>query len=537
MCASKNDKGIEYYRAELYDAAKLFFSNQTNLSQEEQAENYFYLGQTYAAMEQLDSAAYFYNKAVTVDPEYPYGYIGQGMLELRNNHKEKANDLFKKATGLVKKNPAVHTAIAEAYINAKQYDKAEEALDRARKMQKNFSGIYVAEGDMLMDQGDTGGACGKYDNAILFDKNDKVAYLKEARVYKSINTDLALEMLNRLVEIDPEYIPAYAELGEIYYRDGYYTKAIDAYEKIMAIPGVPISQESKYAQLLFFVDRYSESLDMIARVLEKDPENFVMKRLQAYNNFKLENYALGLEQMEKLINDTPPDNLIALDYTYYGRLLIKEKQPQKALENLLKAYEMDTTKTELLKEIATAYENTGNYAEAVNYTQKSLDANPESTAIDYFYFGRLCWTAAVSLLTPEASKTAEELAADSIQRNDYLETAIKAFDTVIERMPQSYMGYFWKGKVNYIKDFVLYKGEEGLPKPDYEQALAILLESNEGGKRNKEIIEVYDYLGSYYIVKEDSKAAVEYWKKILELDPANAKALKVMEEFKKSGVE
>ncbi len=535
--ASKNDKGIEYYRAELYDAAKLFFKQQTNLSTEEQAENYFYLGQAYAATEQLDSAAYFYNKAVETDPEYPYGFIGQGMVELRKNNIEKANELFKKAIGFVKKDPAVHTAVAEAYINAKIYDKAEEALDRARKMQKTYSGIYVAEGDMLRSKGDVGGSCGKYDNAILFDKNDKAAYLKAARIYKKINPTLSLDYLNRLIAIDPEYIPAYAELGDIYYTTGFYTKAIEAYEKIMSIPGIPVAQEAKYAQLLYFTDRYGESLMQIRKVLEKTPDDFVMKRLQIYNNYKLENYVVGLEQMGKFMQTVKPSDIITLDYTFYGRLLLKEKQPQLAVENLLKAYNMDTTKIELLKEIAAAYDASGNYMEAVAYSQKFLEVNPESVAMDYYTFGMSCYRAAVELLSVDTqAKTPEALANDSIQRAKYIDLADAAYAKVTERMPQSYVGYMGRGDVNYLKDFIVYQGHEGLAKPFYEKALEILLQTNTDGRRNKEIIKIYDYMGSFYVLKEDSKTAKDYFQKILDIDPTHSKALKVIDEFKKMGI-
>ncbi len=538
VCAQKNEKGIDYYRAELYDAAKLYFKQQTGLTATEQAENYYYLGQSYAATAQLDSAAYYYDKAVTSDPEYPYGYIGQGMLELNKKTKngaDAANELFKKAIGFSKKDPAIHTAVAEAYINMKMYDQAEEVLDRARKVKKDFSGIYVAEGDMLMSKGDVGGAAAKYENAILFNKNDKVAYLKEARVYKGINPSLSLDLLNRLIEVDPGYVPAYAELGDIYYtgidKKPNYNKAIEAYEKIMKIPGVPIAQEARYAQLLFFTDRNIDAVAQIREVLEKDPSNYVMKRLQAYNNFKLENYTLGLEQMSTFMRETKPENLISLDYTYFGRLLMKNKQMEPAVENLVKAYSMDTTKHELLKEISDAYQGVGNYPESVAYAQKFLNANPESVTIDYFNFGTTCYRAAANMIAKDATASSEQLVQDSLQRDKYIALAEEAYNTVIERMPDKYLGYYWLGKTMIIKDIVHHKGVGGLANSYYEKALGIMLSSNENGKLNREIIDIYTYFGAYYVALEDSKTSKEYWNKILEIDPENTKAKEVLRLF------
>ncbi len=542
--ASKNDKGIDYYRAELYDAAKLFFQQQTNLTPEEQAENYFYLGQVYAATQKLDSAAYFYKKSIEADPEYPYGYIGEGKLLLDKKTKEateSANDLFKKAIGFAKKDPAIATAVAEAYINMKMYDEAEDALGRARKIKKDYSGIYVAEGDMLMSKGDVGNASGKYETAIRFNPQDKTAYLKYARVYKTINPSLALENLEKLLAVDPQYIPAYAELGDLYYRgvDGKpnYNKAIEAYEKLKDIPGAPLAQEMRYAQLLYFTDRFPEAAVQIHKVLEKDPNNYIMKRIRAYNNFKLEEYGLGLEQMVEFMKTTPKEDLISLDYSYFGRYLMKAKQPEQAVESLKKGYEMDTTKFEMLKEIADAYTAARNYPEAIVYLEKFVNSNPEPTAIDIFGLGNAAYSAAAALLTADVNGTPEKLANDSIQRNKYIEIAEKSFTTVKERLPDSYMGNLWLGNIATIKDVALNGDKvQGLAKSYYDLALPMLLEANDNGRLNRDIIRVYNYLGIYYIqVQEDSKLSQEYFNKILEIDPNNERAKQILEGFKSGG--
>jgi tetratricopeptide (TPR) repeat protein len=419
------------------------------------------------------------------------------------------------------------------------YDLAEEALERARKVKKDFSGIYTAEGDLLMSKGSVGEASAKYEMAIRFNPGDKTAYLKYARIYKNINPSLALENLEKLIAIDPEYVPAYAELGDLYYRGidakPNYNKAIEAYEKIMNIPGVPLAQETRYGQLLFFTDRNADAVAQISKVLAKDPTNYVMKRVQAYNNFKLEDYDKGLEQMTAFMKETKPEDLIAQDYIYFGRYLMKAKQPELAVENLKKGYEMDTVRFELLKEIADAYQSMGNYAESVGYSEKFLDSSPDPAALDYFNLGRTCYSAVRQMIIAiDSTASSEKLLNDSIQRDKYLEIGEKAFSTVAERLPESYMGYFWMGNIATLRDIIHHQGTAGLAKEYYEKALPILSESNQDGKRNREIIEIYAYMATYYFVKEDSKTSQEYWQKILEIDPENARAKQVMDEFKKA---
>ena len=109
--AAVNERGIDLYRAELYDAAKIVFLEQSGGSPDEQAERYYFLGQTYYELQKPDSAAYYYAQANTTSPNYPFGYIGEGKLALAKGNTKAAEDLFKKANGLAKKDPSVQTTI------------------------------------------------------------------------------------------------------------------------------------------------------------------------------------------------------------------------------------------------------------------------------------------------------------------------------------------------------------------------------------------------------------------------------------------
>ncbi len=528
--AAGNEKGIEFFRAELYDAAKIYLENQVgNLQGVDLSEADYYIGESYLATNQLDSAAYFFQKTIQTGSEYPYGYIGEGKLALRNNDVNLANDLFKKALNLAKKDPAVPIAIAGAYIEVKQYAKAEEFLDRARKINKRFSGIYVAEGDMLMSQGNVGGASGMYEMAMQFNSDDKVAYLKKSRVYKTINPDAALEVLNQLLAIDPEYIPAYAELGDVYYRMNNYTKAIEAYRKFIEIPGVPIERMNNYASLLYFTKEYAKSLDVINKVLAGDPENFVMRRLQFYNNFELGNIDLGLEQAEKFIQTGPQKDLIAQDYVYYGRLLNQsDDNLQAVIEAFNKALSIDPAKTDVYKDLALAYEANEDYSNAVIFYKKFTEYDKNATLMDVFNFGNMVYRAGNQEIVTQ-DRTLEEIAADSLVRRDYLLLADSIFVQVAERSPESYLGSFWRARTNASLDP---ETTLGLAKPFYEQTAAILEAMPESASRNRNLIESYRYLGYYYYVQEDFPKSKEYFLKILVLDPENEIAKQVLDAIK-----
>jgi tetratricopeptide (TPR) repeat protein len=536
---ASNERGIDLYRAELYDAAKLFLLNQTNQSTQELAETQYYLGQIYSKLQQPDSAAYYYAKAIETAPEYPFGYIGEGMQALAKNDLKTAESLFKKANGLVKKDPSVQTTIAEAYINSRKYPQAEDALDKARKINKKYSGIYIAEGDMLMQDGKIGEACARYENAITFDKKNKVAYLKLAQVYKNINTAEALKYLAQLTEIDPDYIPAYALIGDINRDAGMYLQALRAYEKFISIPGVPILQHERYAQLLYFTDQYEKSLKEIDYVLQRDPKNPVMHRLQAYNNYKLDNSAIALKQLAQFLQDNPVDKHIYLDYITYGRLLLKEKRNDEAINVLLKALALDASKSEVYKELISAYEATNNYLEAIKQYDKYFELEKTPVVYDYLYYGIANYRAASKYIDDDYLATPfsmEQRQADDAIFNRYIEKGKEAFTEVISRSPDSYHGYLWRARLNSFVDLRKQESKSsampGVAKPYYEEALTVMLKTNEEGKRNNEIIEAYRYLASYYYLLDDKVSAGEYFKRILTIDPDNIDVKKTLDALK-----
>lgn len=517
--AQSNNRGIDLYRAELYDAAKIELLKQTNLSQKQQAENYYYLGQTYYQLQKVDSASYYYKKSQEADLKYPFGLIGEGKVALDNNNTKEADALFKKALSLSKKDVTVPTAIAEAYMEKKMYENADEALERAKKINKKYPGIYNVLGDREAANGKIGEAIGWYENAINFDPTDKESYLKVARFYKNMNPTEALKYLDKILENDPYYIPAFAEIGDINYKAGNYKSALDAYENFITIPGVPQKQITNYAELLYFTKQYDKAIEKINEILKKDPNAIIMKRLLAYSNYELKNNEVAIQQLNNFLAEAPQDIHIYEDYMNLGRLYVRVKNHEAAIEAYLKAEKMERTNlADVYKEITAPYEGLKNYPVAISYYQKFFameDVNP--TAIDYFNYGLAWYSEANRFAAPENEDQETFLSA--------VKSGEEAFDKVIELTPESYLGYLFKARINSFVDNKQFKTTEkmdGVAVEPYTKALEILIEKNdEKGSRNNDIIEAYNYLGSFHSLAGHTAEAGEFFKKILEIDPEN----------------
>ena len=516
-----NSKAIEFYKTGRIEPAKAMLLENIATGAGNKAEAAYYLGEIYKEANQLDSAAYYYNLGLQADPSYQLNMIGDLSL-LKMKDPLEADKKFEEllSNKVNRKNPELFVAAAAVYKD--RPIKAEEFLDQARALDKKLASIYVLLADVQAAKKDYNGAAANYEQALSFDPNCKEAYVKYARIYAPINAAVATDVLNRMLAQDPTSAVAHRELAEIYYQEGQLLKAADAYAEYINDPYVSSSDYARYATILFFKKDYEKSKEIVNMALKKDPNNMVLQRLLFYNDTDLKNDDAALSEAESFFNaGFPEKDYIAQDYLYFGRLLIKNKQVERGVAQLQKALALDPKEVALYQEIAEAYEDMNDYANAINnftlYIQKAPQEEVQVT--DYYNVGTAAYFAAHSLDT-----TATDYAA---QKAAYLAKADSMFAYVTEKAPDSYLGYFWRARVQSALDP---ETDQGLAKPYYEKTVEVL--DAQGDDRPQIYIECYSYLGYYYYVKEDIENSKKYWEKILAIDPEHAVAKRALEAMK-----
>ena len=138
--------GVEYYRADQFNASKTVLERTLNDADTDKATSYYYLGQV--AMEQGDKALAktYFEKGVEADVENPYNYVGLAALDLANGDKKAADANVKKARSYGKKDAQLLVDIARVYFNADAvaYDKdIKKAMKDALKANKESAAYYI----------------------------------------------------------------------------------------------------------------------------------------------------------------------------------------------------------------------------------------------------------------------------------------------------------------------------------------------------------------------------------------------------------
>ena len=528
--ATENKVGIDLYESGMIGAAKAFFLD--NLKQQRegilQAETCYYLGECYWVSGFRDSAEMYYRKGREFMPDYSYNRIG--LVGLKLGKDVDGEELFKEAftNKKDKKDAGVQLAIARAYLHAGNMVKAMEHVNQARGVDDEDGLPYLVEGDILSAQGKVGDA--KYEMAAYFSPDCVGACLKQARLYMSTNRSLAREKLDKAREVCPEFCGIYCMLGELHEMVGDSKAAADNYSKFIQSGHYDQDNLLRYAGILYFDKQYEKMLPVLQSVLKVQPESLVAKRLHVYCLAKREEGEKCLEAIKYFIESTPEECQICQDYLCYAEQLTLKKEYNEAITYYKKALCADCKRQELLKDIADLFVKNRDLDSAVVYYRQYFDFVKEPAAEDLLKLGKCYYNLACQDSVPELQKE-ELIKADSL------------FKELSVQVPNSYVSYFWRARVNSMLDPETTKG---LAKPYYEKVIEIGSVQPERYKR--ELIESYKYLGYYHYViadaittknngnpdpaKEEYGEAKLFFSKVLMLDAKDEVALKALESIK-----
>lgn len=503
--------GVEYYRADQPEEAAIILTNTLNDAGTDQSTSYYYLGQVALQAGDKAKAKEYFDKGISLNPDNGYNYVGLGALALSNGDINGAKDNFKSAKGKAKKNADLLTEIARAYFVAdpvKYSQDIDKALVDAKKAQKNAPSPFILEGDRLAKT-NVGEAAGMYEMAAQFDTKleHPEAYVKYARTYFPVNPEYAINKLRDLLQAQPNSALAQRELAEKLYEDNQLTRAAQEYEKYIQNPNSFKKDKQRLVGLLFFAKRYPESYAMATELLNDDPTNFYMQRLQFYNKKAMEEKEAALAAAEKLFSN-PKANLNSQDYVQYGELLQDMGQDTVAVGMFEKAVEINPEKTSLLKDLSGAYSNAKMYDKSADAMARFIEGEGENAnPNDILALARRYQNLAISYM--ETDTVASQAAADK---------AVVTIDQVIARIPDNPLVLNTKSDILRVKNL----GEVNDDVIAADQATLAVLDSDPANKEKRANIyrAIYGRLGNYYLTHNDVPQAKVYFEKFYEMDPS-----------------
>jgi len=486
-------------------------------------DNYYYFGENFlqeyysdttnnSFKELSDSARVLFAKGTATDPANPLNYVGLGQISLMMKDMPKAQQNFSKAISLLpskanksivmppEKQAAVYIKLANAYVKAGINDTTMVfgSLRMAEKLDNKNYDLYIVRGDayiFLLNDGSK--AISNYNTAQSLNPKSPFAKLRVGQLWmRARNYQDALTFYQEVVKIDSSFAPAYRELGYLLSRANRNTEAQQNYKKFLRLSGGNTTARIQYVNTLIELKNYTEAITQLNEILRNDSSNNDLNRALAYSYYETGQYDKGLVYSKKFFRGVKPDKIRAADYAYLGRLLAKTKQDSLAHENLMKAFQMDTSRPELLSEAAMSMIKLKKYDKAIEaYTLKI--ALKKTSPIDYYNLGKLYY---------------------NIKDWNKADSTLMYYSTLV---PEHIQGYMWRA---YALVNIDTTSKLGLAKPVYE--VMIEKAKTDSVKNAKELMVAYSYLAYYNLVRfKDTKdqqyrlKSIEYCNKILDIVP------------------
>jgi uncharacterized protein HemY len=459
-----------------------------------------------------DSAKILFTKGVDSDPANPLNYIGIGQIALMQKDIPKAQQNFSKAISLLPskankniimapdKQATVYIRLANAYIKSGVYDTAVVygSLRTAEKLNSKDYDLYIVKGDAyIFMQNDGSRAILNYNIAQSLNPKSPFAKLRIGQLWmRARNYNDALTYYQEVVKIDSTFAPAYRELGYLLSRANRNDEAEQNYKKFLRLSGGNTTARIQYVNTLIDLKNYKEAINQLNEILKTDSSNNDLNRALAYSYYETGQYDKALVYSKKFFSRAKPDKIRTTDYVYLGRSYAKTKQDSLAHIYLLKAYQMDTSRTDLLSEAAVSMMKLKKYDKAIEDYNLKIARN-KAVPGDYFALG---------------------IAYYNIKNWGKADSTLKYLNTLV---PDLIPGYLWRARslVNIDTTCKL-----GLAKPVYETLIDKA--KSDTVKNAKELMESYSYLAYYYLVQftdtkdqELGRKSIDYCNKVLAIQP------------------
>lgn len=520
----KNHLFAQRYNSAVSTFEKMLATNPNNI------EAIYWLGQTYLESEEIMAARIattrqLYEKAMQSTNSAPLVIVGMGHLDLLANKASDARQKFETALTMTRTkkgdNIDIVNAVGRANTEAKSGDfnyaieKLQAAADKGEKNAETL--VLLGNAYRKARPGEGGGeAFRSYKKALDINPNFSLANLRLAKLFESQkNWELVLQYLNEATAKDPKFTAAYYELFYYYFYRLDYPSAEAQLQKYIEskLPEKDVQDEFLYSQLCWARKDHNcattKAESVVAALGSKTKPKVYRLLADAY--FQKGDYANAKKFSDEFFAKKNPDDYISYDHKLRADIMSKTGgSPDEIYNNYLQGAELDTLltgKIDFLKQgIAYFKENKIRDKEAM-LIEKVIGLKPAPTINDYFdlslahYFGK----------QHEKSRDAAVI--------------------MIEKFPDQVYGYEWayNNSIAIMTDTLrsdtarkTYKESTGIP-----DVLKLYEFSNKDtAKFKKQYINSVRYLAAYYINEaKDRDRSLEFFRKWLEADPANASTI------------
>jgi len=379
---------LTYQRCKVWKNTRVLFSDVLHKTPDIPFA-YCTLAATYMNSQMPDSAIYFFNKAIKLDPLDPGAYFNRAFAYMAKNDKKKAIedfDTFCKIISEKKFKALGYTHIGEIYRNYGADSLAIFNYNLALKTDSTLPEAYNARGIYFLNINNLDQAKHDFIKAIHYNTYYAEAYNNLGSVFMTQgNSNEAQKYFNRAIDINPEYTLAYDNRGYLKYVNGDGSGAIKDFN--IAINLNPrltqtyIKRGRAYAQM----KNYKNAIDDFSFVIGKEPENMIALTNRAYAWFYMNDLVNAAKDFS-LCTELFHENAITWQNLAWFHMQIKKYDA--ATDEYERSVKLDSSLIISYINLGWIYMNNGNISKAEHTLLQSIEINPKSSQ-SLFLLGEL----------------------------------------------------------------------------------------------------------------------------------------------------
>jgi tetratricopeptide (TPR) repeat protein len=292
----------------------------------------------------LTAAIADFDQAIALDPHYAWAYGNRGIT----------------------------------YRALQNYQHALDDLNHALSLDDSMDWVYVSRGEVLRHLKEYRRALADFTRAIALDPDYAEAYASRGRLYRRYLKQYqeAIQDLERAITLDPEMSWAYAYLGEVYRSLGQSRRAIEEYDRAIALaPGQQYFWAYGSRGLAYYdLKEYQHALSDLNRAIEFNPLYAwgYSQRGRIYRHLK--RYDDALSDLTRAIELAPDD---AWSYSHRGLVYISRQEYPRAIEDLSRSIALNPTYAYTYGRRASAYLYAGNIIKAAQDYARDCELAPD----------------------------------------------------------------------------------------------------------------------------------------------------------------
>lgn len=514
LFAQSVDDGKKFLYYERFKSAKETFEKVLQ-KEPNNVDAIYWLGQTLLNMKDTAGAKDLYQKSLASNNNAPMLLVGNGEIMLMEGKKDEARQQFETAINMTKgKDVDVLNAIGLANVDAKQGDAtyAIEKLKQATETRRfKNANTYLIMGKAYRKLIDGGNAVTSYNKALELD--DKLAAAKNGigKIYETQkNPTYYLKAYEEAIQLDTAYAPAYFNLFYHYYfRD--VNKAGEYLNHYIANSDQGPETEYIKTDYTYAKGDFAGAKARAEQLIQQYGEevNPRMYRMIAYTADTLGDANAAKTAMTTFFQKADTADILPTDYEELAK--INSKIPgmeQEVISNYKMAIAKDTSmenKLKLIDNAAALSKKMGDKNGQAEWLGVSYRMQPDPSARDLYNWAYAHYQAG-------NYKTA-----DSLFCGDY-----------ISKYPDQIYGYLWCARSKQAQDTSM---QQGLAVDAYKVLAkkAIEVDTTANGQLKPYAINALFYLVQYYNdIAKEKDTAIYYTKEVLNIDPTNENAQKVL---------